>query len=156
MEKLVLFPYNFCKTVLSLNLKYFRFVLKVMSFYFPIILETWHKINAKPVCFGARDNRYGAFNTTTSGLHKTMKLVHKSGSIKCNPNDPASYWGCTYEPNYGNNSLMTIITNAKKEAILPPTGDLKQHYKSDCSGKKQFYSFKGTNHTSRAGVRPSY
>ena len=50
-----------------------------------------------------------------------MKLVHKSGSIKCNSDDPASYWGCTYESNYGNHDLMAIITNAKKEAILPTT-----------------------------------
>ena len=43
---------------------------------------------------------------------------------------------------------MTIITNAKKEAILPPAGDLKAHYKGDCNNKKQFYSLNGTNHTS--------
>ena len=83
----------------------------------------------KPVCFEARDNKYGAFNFTKTGLLKTMKLVLKSGSIKCTPIYPASYWGCTNGQYYGNNSLMTIITNAKNEAILPPAGDLKGHYK---------------------------
>ena len=39
---------------------------------------------------------------------------------------------------------MTIITNAKKEAILPPAGDLKSNY---CP-KKHFYSLNGTTHTS--------
>ena len=77
-----------------------------------------------------------------------MKLVRKSGSIKCNPVDPASYWGCTNGENYGNNGLMTIITNAKKEAILPPAGDLKAHYKADCNYKKHFYSLNGTTHKS--------
>ena len=77
-----------------------------------------------------------------------MKLVYKSGSIKCNPDNPASYWGCTNKPLYGNNALMTVITNAKKEAILPPAGDLKAHYKADCNIKKHFYSLKGTTHTS--------
>ena len=77
-----------------------------------------------------------------------MKLVHKSGSIKCNTNDPASYWGCTYEPNYGKNGLMTIITNAQKEAILPPAGDLRAHSQNECKYKKHFYSLNGTNHTS--------
>ena len=96
-----------------------------MSFYFPIILETWQRINTEPVCFGARNNRYGAFNITKSGLLKTMKLVYKPGSIKCNLSDPASYWGCTYQSSYGNNGLMTIITNVKKEAILPPARKLK-------------------------------
>ena len=75
-----------------------------------------------------------------------MKLVHKSGSIKCNPNDPASYWGCRNERNYGNNGLLTIITNAKKEAILPPAGDLKAN--GACNNKNYFYSLIGTNHTS--------
>ena len=74
-----------------------------------------------------------------------MKLVHKSGSIKCNPNKPASYWGCTHKPAYGNNGLMTIITNAKNEAILPPAGDLKAN--GGCF-KNHFYSLNGTTHTS--------
>ena len=73
-----------------------------------------------------------------------MKLVHKSGSIKCNSDDPASYWGCTYESNYGNHDLMAIITNAEKEAILPPAGDLK----AGCNNINSFYRLNGTSHTS--------
>ena len=104
-------------------------------------------MNTEPVCFGARDNHYGAFNITKTGHLKTMKLVHKSGSIKCNPNDPASYWGCTYAPIYGNNGLMTIITNVKQEAILPPAEDLKS-VRFGCNNKKHFYSLNGTKHES--------
>ena len=77
-----------------------------------------------------------------------MKLVRKSGSIDCNQNDPASYWGCRYETSYGNNGLLTIITNAKKEAILPPAGNLKAHSRPECNNKIHFYSLNGTNHTS--------
>ena len=117
-----------------------------MSFYFPIILETWQRINTEPVCFGARNNRYGAFNITKSGLLKTMKLVHKSGSVKCNLNYNASYWGCTVVPYYGKNVLMTIITNAMKEAILPPAGKLKGN--GDCNNAAYFYSLNGITHTS--------
>ena len=102
-------------------------------------------MNTEPVCFGARDNHYGTFNITKTGHLKTMKLVHKSGSIKCNHNDPASYWGCRYAPIYGNNGLMTIIANAKKEAILPPAGDLNSAG-SQCN--KHFYSLNGTKHAS--------
>ena len=40
---------------------------------------------------------------------------------------------------------MTIITNAKKEAILPPAGDLKT---PDGCFKNHFYSLNGTTHTS--------
>ena len=39
---------------------------------------------------------------------------------------------------------MTIITNAKKEAILPPAGDLK----AGVENKNHFYSLNGTTHTS--------
>ena len=43
---------------------------------------------------------------------------------------------------------MTIITNAKKEAVLPPAGDLKAHRAVGCSNKKHFYRLDGTTHTS--------
>jgi len=108
------------------------------------IPEHWQKINTELVCFGARDNQYGAFNITKSGLLKTMKLVHKSGSIKCNSVDPVSYWGCT-NAGYGTNGLMTIITNTERKVILPSTGELKA--KNGCN-KKYFYTINGTNHTS--------
>ena len=90
---------------------------------------------------------YGAFFITKNGLLKTMKLVHKTGSIRCNSYDPASYWGCTNQKGYGNNGLMTIITNSKKEAFLPPTEDLRAHY-VDNDKKPHFYSLNGSNHTS--------
>ena len=41
---------------------------------------------------------------------------------------------------------MTIVTNAKKEAVLPPAGDLKAHV--DCNKKRHFYRLNGTTHTS--------
>ncbi len=117
-----------------------------MFFFFLILeLESWQKINTEPVCFGARDGQYGAFNITKSGRLKTMKLIHKSGSIKCNPNEDASYWGCRYAGSYGNNGLLTIITNANKEAVLPPAEELK--VATGCN-KKHFYRLHGTHHTS--------
>ena len=100
-----------------------------------MILEDWQKINADPVCFGALG----------SGLLKTMKLVHKSGLIYCNRDYPASYWGCTNQIKYGNNSLMTIITDAKKVAILSPAEELKEW--NGCP-KNHFYSLDGTTHKS--------
>jgi len=103
-------------------------------------------INAEPVCFGARDNQYGVFNITKSGPLKTMKLVRKSGSIICNPNDPASYWGCKNQYNYGSNDLLTIITNAKREAVLPPAGDLKTTRGNNI--ENHFYNLNGITHKS--------
>ena len=75
-----------------------------------------------------------------------MQLVHKSGSLKCNSYDPASYWGCANQRVYGNNALMTIITNSKKEAFLPPTEDLRAPHRYN--DKMHFYSLHGSAHRS--------
>ena len=69
-----------------------------------------------------------------------MKLIHRSGSVRCG-NYISSYWGCTYS-GYGED-LMTIITDANKKAILPPTEDLKAH-----SDIKDHYSLPGYHHKS--------
>ena len=102
-------------------------------------------MNTGPVCFGARDNQYGAFNITKSGRLNTIKLVPKSGAIRCYANYDESYWGCRH-PNYGKNGLMTIITNANKESVLPPVEDLK--VVSDSILKPHHYHLNGISHTS--------
>ena len=87
------------------------------------LLDNWQKINADPVCFGSRNDTYGAFYITKTGHVNTMKLVHKNGSIHCNPNIGDSYWGCA--SSHYSKKLMTMITNARKEVLLPPTEDLE-------------------------------
>ncbi|XP_022809477.1 uncharacterized protein LOC111346456 isoform X2 [Stylophora pistillata] len=105
--------------------------------------DHWQKINGKePVCFGTKNNDYGAFNMTKSGRVKTMKLVHRSGSVHCHPSTGGSYWGCTnlaYKDN-----LMTFITDDKKNAILPPAENLTKAG-SECGFKKYFYSLDGSS-----------
>lgn len=75
-----------------------------------------------------------------------MKLVHKSGSLRCNKEDPDpdSYWGCTYF-RY-NNSLMTLITNEKGEAILPSTADMEEGFTTGGCNEKHFFHLEGTDH----------
>ena len=79
--------------------------------------EKWKKINTGPVCFGARDNSYGAFNIRESGVIYTFKLVHLNGSVRCTPNYPPSYWGCEH-PVYGDTRLLTVITFKNRSALL--------------------------------------
>lgn len=112
------------------------------------LLDVWQKINTNPVCFGARDNKYGAFHMTKTGRVRTMKLVRRGGSIHCNTADGGSYWGCTNLYYYARNELMTIITNSNRGAILPP--DLKGMGSpaNDCGQKKHIYSLAGTEHKS--------
>ncbi|XP_068733825.1 uncharacterized protein [Montipora capricornis] len=105
--------------------------------------EEWQKINEDPVCFGARDDQYGAFHMTKTGNVTAMKLSHRSGSIKCNSVTGASYWSCTNSFYYANNTFMTIITNANKTALLPTEKDMKTV--SFCNPEKHFYVLEGIN-----------
>ena len=79
--------------------------------------EKWKKINTGPVCFGARDDSYGAFNIREIGVMYTFKLVHLSGSVRCNPDYPPSYWGCDH-PSLGDARLETVITFKNRSALL--------------------------------------
>ena len=87
-----------------------------MCFFF-FFSENWKKINTGPVCFGARGDSYGAFNIGESGVIRTFKLVHLSGSITCNPDYPPSYWGCEF-PGYKDTRLQTVITFKNRSALL--------------------------------------
>ena len=84
----------------------------------------WQKINEDPVCFGSRDDQYGAFKMTKTGNVTGMKLAHRNGSIKCNKYTGASYWSCTYLDLYAKNTFMTIITTADRKALLPKEEEL--------------------------------
>ncbi|XP_015747709.1 PREDICTED: uncharacterized protein LOC107327486 [Acropora digitifera] len=103
--------------------------------------DVWQQINNDPVCFGARDDQYGAFNVTKTGLVKAMMLVHRHGSIKCTLNDPSTFWSCSSVNFYANNTFMAIITNANREALLPSVENLKSVF---CN-EKHYYVLKGVN-----------
>ena len=129
-----------CTTISSLYL-----VLIKAELLFSLT-DNWQKVKSDPVCFGARNDTYGAFSITKTGRVKTMKLVHKSGSIRCNTDYGDSYWSCDNPVSYGN-KLATFITNADKEALLPVTGDLQVLSNHVCVAK-HVYSLEGTGHKS--------
>ena len=95
---------------------------------------------------------------TKTGNVKAMKLVHRSGSIKCNSVTGASYWSCTNLNYYASNTFMTIITNANKKALMPREEDLKMFnfgYHA-CDQKKHFYVLKGIKQGSSELVLSSH
>ena len=73
------------------------------------------------------------------------------------PRFPSILLGLRKSIGYGNNDLMTIITNAKKEAVLPPIGELKTHDGNE--NNKHFYFLAirscrfGTDRIGSTGVR---
>ena len=109
-----------------------------------MISENWKKINIEPVCFGAKDDSYGTFNITDSGVIYTFNLVHLSGSVSCNPEYPSSYWGCD-NPDFEEQKLLTIITFQNKSALW--LADYQKTQNNNCT----YYSYKiegvGVNET---------
>ena len=106
-------------------------------------------MNTDPVCFGTRDNQYGAFRIPNVGSLKTIKLIYKSGGVTCNKEANTTYWGCDYEQ-YGINGLLTVITTANKETVMPPVEDLKSTTVCD----KDFWILDGTTRSSPELVFP--
>ena len=98
--------------------------------------ENWKKINAHPICFGARDESYGAFNITESGIIYTFELVHLSGSVSCNLKQPPSYWGCDL-PYFGEERLLSTITFKNRSLLF-----LADYKKTDCH---YHYKIKGVS-----------
>ena len=69
------------------------------------------------MCFGTRNDNYGSFKNKEPGFISTFKLIHKSGSLRCAPKYPASYWGCM-NPSHGEEKLTTVITFTNRTALL--------------------------------------
>ena len=72
------------------------------------------------VCFGAKDDSYGAFTTPNPGHIITFKLKYKSGYINCAaPSLPQyrSKWGCTWPAL--THTMGTRITDSQRIPILP-------------------------------------
>ena len=79
-----------------------------------------------------------------------MKLIHKSGSVRCNNSTISSKWDCTW-PTYGEN-LLTIITDANKKAFLPNSENLLAHRREKV---KYSYSLPEYRHNSTKLVFPN-
>ena len=134
-------------------LQYTFFSFPILSFIYSLAQTTsftlsgvWQKINEGSVCFGAKNDRYGAFNMTKSGRVQAMKLVHRNGSVRCTRNINPTYWGCVSLPTYPENTLMTIITKANREALLPSAEELKNS--ASCGNKKHIYFLEKTSQNS--------
>ena len=78
----------------------------------------WRKMNSNPVCFGARDNKFGRFTISLSGRATKIRLVHISGSLACVGNVYHTHWGCRSS---SFNFFETVITDATNNIIFPPS-----------------------------------
>jgi len=72
------------------------------------------KLQQSNVCFGARDNQFGAFTMKQSGTLVGIKLVHKSGFVACKSGAARkSNWGC------GGGPVSIAVTDDEDAMIFP-------------------------------------
>ena len=94
--------------------------LKLFFFnVFHVLTETpWRKLNSAPVCFGAKDNKFGRFQVEVGGSIQAIKLVHLSGYVTCDFSPSSrSNWGCVRQHRVRNIALY--LTNASNTILLP-------------------------------------
>ena len=89
---------------------------------------TWVKLNTSPVCFGARDNKYGAFTPGKNAFVWAFMLKHRSGYVTCNTrvgHSARSAWGCARN---GKN-IQTFLTDERNTIIGPRFSQpIARHY----------------------------
>lgn len=82
----------------------------------------WLQVNPNRVCFGAKDDSYGAFTVPYDGNVVSLRLVYISGFVSCQYHTmpQGSHWGCAKE-----SQLTTLVTNERNEVIFPRYNDRK-------------------------------
>ncbi|KAJ7373740.1 hypothetical protein OS493_011349 [Desmophyllum pertusum] len=78
---------------------------------------TWVKLNTSPVCFGAKDNSYGAFTSGKNAFIWAFMLKHQSGGdLNCgNYGGGNSLWGC----GANKKDIYTFLTDERNNIIGP-------------------------------------
>ena len=78
-------------------------------------------MQAKNVCYGSKDDKYGEFNISMDGRLTGIKLVHVSGGTKCCIDCAISTFGCNY-PDFIGLTTVTITAADKSERLMPHPG----------------------------------
>ena len=83
-------------------------------------------MNSRPVCFGARDSKFGSFNVPYGGKIAAVKLVHLSGYVSCLVSSLShySFWGCDNSPPRYDH-VGVVITTFGGTIITPESPFLK-------------------------------
>ena len=99
-------------------------------------------MSSHPVCFGARNNKYGTFNVPYGGDIAAIKLVHLSGYVTCDSRNFSywSYWGCGKRAAVEDHIGVTI-TNLRNTIITPEPPFLKNKPPGKFSDLPPYKSF---------------
>ncbi|KAK3715652.1 hypothetical protein QZH41_020737 [Actinostola sp. cb2023] len=89
--------------------------------------DRWVKLNkGSPVCFLCKNNHPGVFHSKHSGFMTAVKLVHRSGEIRCGAiNNGAkhnSFFGCHMWPGLQKHPMNVVVTNSQNQIKFPTSG----------------------------------
>ncbi|XP_065669271.1 uncharacterized protein LOC100210439 [Hydra vulgaris] len=76
-------------------------------------LFQWEPISNK-VCFHAKGDLPGIIYMHKTGFIVAIKLVYRSGAMKCVATDTGSNWGCD-----DNTKINVVVADSKKEILFP-------------------------------------
>ena len=98
---------------------FFFFWTIFLDTVFHLLTETpWRKLNLAPVCFGAKDNRFGRFQVDVRGSIQAVKLVHLSEQVCCTHYQISwSNWGCDRPQQV--QYISVFLTDASNTILLP-------------------------------------
>ena len=84
--------------------------------------DAWIKLSTVPVCFGARDEKFGQFSVPFGGSLLAIKLVHVHGYVTCDKSKVQhwSYWGCNAHSSVIG-QVNVVITTSANSVLLPPS-----------------------------------
>ena len=103
------------------------------------VSDCWIKMNASPVCLGARGDRLGTFDVPSNGKLVSVKLVHLHCSVTCDSsyNNTWSFWGCGQH----NSKLVSVVITTSNDSPLLPSREYHTSRAGDWSFIPGYTSF---------------
>ncbi|XP_057296785.1 uncharacterized protein LOC130625699 [Hydractinia symbiolongicarpus] len=103
------------------------------------------KPQATNICFGAKDNSYGNFSLSHTGILTKLKLEHTGATnLTCNTlfGITPSRWGCTADPP---GFLKIVITDNENTIIIPKSQPDWGYYIPGYHGQSAVLEFDNLN-----------
>lgn len=109
------------------------------------------KPQATNICFGAKDNSYGNFSLSHTGILTKLKLEHTGeATLNCDitAGNIGTRWGCEY---HGRELIWTSITD-KNDSIIIPFPNAQFYIHSGYNRNSPYLEFDNLNTPARRGA----
>lgn len=109
------------------------------------------KLQARNICFGAKDNSYGNFSLTHTGILTKLKLEHTGeATLNCDitSGNIGTRWGCEY---YSPQNIWILITD-RNDNLVFPFSKAKDYFHSGYNRNSPYLKFDNLNTPARRGA----